>query len=89
MPWSGSSALLRETLLFAHVGCTWAARERRRRPGTLNSRHVLSHSIGGNEVQGHSAAVSVAGEGVFVLWIALLCPHVAQATSSPVSSIRT
>lgn len=89
MPRSGSSALLRETSLFIHVGCTWAARERRRRPGTLNSRHVLSHSIGGNEVQGHSAAISVAGEGVFVLLTALLCPHVAQGTSSLVSSVRT
>lgn len=67
MSWSGSSALLRETLLFTHAVCKWAAMERQGRPGALNNRHVLSYSLGGNEVQGHRAAISVAGEGVFVL----------------------
>lgn len=41
--------------------------ERQSRPGSLNNRHVLSHSLGGNEVQGHGAAILVAGEDVFVL----------------------
>lgn len=45
------------------VGC----HEKQRRPGGLNSGSVFSHGIGGNEVQGHSAASSVADEGLFVL----------------------
>lgn len=67
MSWSRSSALLRETLLFTHAVCKWAAMEKQGRPGALNNRHVLSYSLGGNGVQGDSAVVSVAGEDVFVL----------------------